>query len=228
VLGHSPLYNLLRERRTRTFVKVKDSDIVQKIAGDNGLSVQADDTEITHDYVIQANRTDLDFILERAAAVNFDLWYESGSVIFRPARTFETEIGSLAWTETLLSFTPRLDGRAGIHRVTVRGYDPEKKDAVTGSWTGGKGDSAETLVDPTVSTVAEADQLAKAIGEEVQARRVTGSASTVGDTRIMPGRTIDLRGVGRRFSGRYKIARATHRIGAAGYLTEFDVQGEGA
>ena len=225
--GHSPLHKLLRERRTRTFTKVKDSAIVSQIAGDHGLAVNFDHTTIVHDYVIQANRTDLDFLLERAAALNFDLWFEGGSVVFRPARTTETEIASLAWGQELLSFTPRLDSQTEIRKVTVLGYDPKTKAAVSGSWQGNKGVRVETLGDPTVSTQAEAQSLAAAIGAKAKGRRVTGSASTIGDPKIRPGRAIDLRGIGRRFSGRYKITRATHRYGLDGYHTDFDVQGEG-
>ena len=59
--GHSPLHKLLRVRRTRTFAKVKDSAIVSQIARDHGLGVSVDDSEVVRDYVIQANRTDLDF-----------------------------------------------------------------------------------------------------------------------------------------------------------------------
>lgn len=226
--GHSPLHDLLRERRTRTFTKVKDSDIVKQIAGDHGLAASADETSVLHDYAIQANRTDLDFLLERAAAANFDLWFEEGSVVFRPAGTLETEIGSLAWGDTLLSFTPRLDSREEIRQVTVRGYDPAQKAAITGTWNAANRGRVETLAEPTVSTVAEASDLAQAIGAAAQGRRVTGSASILGDPKIRPGRSIQLRGIGRRFSGRYKITRATHRYGADGYRTELDVQGKGS
>jgi uncharacterized protein len=225
--GHSPLHKLLRERRTRTFTQVKDGEIVSQIARDHGLGVSVGATNVLHDYVIQANRTDLDFLLERAAALNFDLWFEDGSVVFRPARTTEAEIGSLAWGQGLLSFSPRLDGRTEIRKVTVLGYDPKEKAAVSGSWQGSKGVRVETLGDPTVSTKAKAQGLAEAIGAEAKGRRVTGSASTIGNPRIRPGRPIDLRGIGPRFSGRYKITRATHRYGSDGYRTDFDVQGEG-
>jgi len=225
--GHSPLVRLLRERRTRTFTKIKDSAIVKQIAGDHGLGVSVKNTRVLHDYVIQANRTDLDFLLERAAALNFDLWFEGGSVVFRSARTTETEIASLAWRQDLLSFTPRLDSRTEIRKVTVLGYDPKTKAAVSGSWQGNKGVRVKTFGDPTVSTEAEAKALAEAIGAEAKGRRVTGSASTIGNPRIRPGRAIDLRGIGPRFSGRYKITRATHRYGSDGYRTDFDVQGEG-
>ncbi len=225
--GHSPLHKLLRVRRTRTFAKVKDSDIVSQIARDHGLGVSVDGSEILHDYVIQANRTDLDFLLERAAALNFDLWFEDGSVVFRSARTTETEIASLAWGQELLSFTPRLDSQTEIRKVTVLGYDPKTKAAVSGSWEGNKGVRVETFGDPTVSTKAEAQSLAEAIGAEAKGRRVTGSASTIGNPNIRPGRAIDLRGIGPWFSGRYKITRATHRYGSDGYRTDFDVRGEG-
>jgi hypothetical protein len=56
--------------------------------------------------------------------------------------------------------------------------------------------------------------------------RLTGSGSTIGDTRIRAGRVIDLQGLGEQFSGLYRVTSATHTIDGSGYRTSFEVRKE--
>src|SRR5882672_5283192 len=64
VRGYDRLRHLQKGRKTRTFVQQKDSDIASKIAREAGLSADTTDSSLTHDYVIQANQTDLEFLRE--------------------------------------------------------------------------------------------------------------------------------------------------------------------
>jgi len=59
VRGFDRRHRLQRGRKVRTFIKQKDSEIVSKIAQEAGLSPQVKDSKIVHDYVLQANQTDM-------------------------------------------------------------------------------------------------------------------------------------------------------------------------
>ena len=56
--------------------------------------------------------------------------------------------------------------------------------------------------------------------------RLTGSGSVVGDPALVAGRVVQLEGLGREFSGRYRIATATHTIDSSGYRTSFEARKE--
>src|SRR6266571_3166060 len=64
VRGHDRRHRLLRGKKTRSFVQQKDSDIASTIASEAGLTAAATDSQVTHEYVLQANQTDMDFLLE--------------------------------------------------------------------------------------------------------------------------------------------------------------------
>ena len=54
VRGYDKTHRLTRGTITRTFLKMKDSDIFNKVAAECGLSVKSTATTITFDYVIQS------------------------------------------------------------------------------------------------------------------------------------------------------------------------------
>ena len=55
------------------FVDQKDSDIVKRIGEEAGLTVHATNSKVVHPYLLQAGRTDLDFLIERARRIQFEL-----------------------------------------------------------------------------------------------------------------------------------------------------------
>jgi uncharacterized protein len=86
VRGYDHRHRLQRGRKTRTFVKRKDSDIAAQIGGEAGLTVQATDSQIVLDYLLQNNRTDLELLQERAAQIGWELIFDDKTLFFgRPA-----------------------------------------------------------------------------------------------------------------------------------------------
>jgi uncharacterized protein len=57
-------------------------------------------------------------------------------------------------------------------------------------------------------------------------QRLTGAGNTVGDPRIRAGIVIELEGLGRQFSGRYRVTSASHTLDSGGYRTRFEVRRE--
>ena len=68
VRGYNKSHRLHRGKKTRTFLKQKDSDIVSQIAGEAGLSAAADATTVTYDYILQNNQTNMEFLQARAGS----------------------------------------------------------------------------------------------------------------------------------------------------------------
>lgn len=244
VRGYDRRHRLQRGRKTRTFVQQKDSDIASQIASDVGLTAQAEDSQIVHGYVLQANQTDMEFLQERARRIQYEVLVEDKTLFFRPVSNAESEILVLTMNDELLEFYPRLSSVRQISEVRVRGWNPKDKQEIVGeartgdevSTMGGE-NSGAALVESTfgavvgmvgdrpVMTQAEADQLAKARFNNVALSLISGEGVCLGRTDLRPGKVTKIDGVGKRFSGLYYVIAATHRYASAhGYHTHFTFQ----
>lgn len=148
----------------------------------------------------------------------------------------------LTWGQSLISFTPRLTVGRQVSQVTVRGWDPRKKEAIEytakvadlkapgGGKTGAElleqkaGAKTERIVDGVVQNLADAKALAIQLLADTANQFLTGSGETIGDPAIRPETIVDLRGLGQRYNGPYKVIKADHVFGANGYTTSFDVE----
>lgn len=238
------LHRLARGRQARTFLNVTDGDIINRIAGEAGLQAQVDATTRVHDYVVQWNQTNLEFLRERAAALGY-LLYVDGRKLYcvkPPAARAPVE---LKWGEDLSAFRPRLSTIDQVNEVTVRGWDPQKKEAVIGRGTSGavtpatgiseKGGALakkafgitakDLLIESAVRAQPEAEQIARAVFNQHESRYIEADGTASGNPNIKAGAAVKISNIGNRFSGTYVVTSATHRYNAAGYATDFSVSG---
>lgn len=240
VRGYDRRHRLARGRRTRTFVKKKDSDIAAQIAREAGLTPDATDSGVTHDYVLQADRTDFEFLLERAGRINYEVVVEDKTLYFRPVANDAGEVLTLKADEDLTEFSPRLSSAGQVSDVSVRGWDPKNKQGIVAksqagdvsSTMGGKkagaavskaafGAATDILSRTPVAAQAEADQMALARLNSSSLELITGEAACGGRTDLRPGKVVKIDGVGKRFGGRYYVTAATHVFTSDGYSTRF-------
>ena len=71
---------------------------------------------------------------------------------------------------------------------------------------------------------AVADAMAKAILNKMSEGFVKGTGECIGLPLVKPGTTIQLEGIGKKFSKTYYIEKTTHSIGTSGYKTTFTVK----
>jgi phage protein D len=93
--GYDRLHRFRRGRNSRSFVKMKDSQIAEKIAGELGLRSQADDSETQHEYVLQNNLSDVDFLLERARRIGYEVVVKDMTLHFRKKSNNKDKLVSL-------------------------------------------------------------------------------------------------------------------------------------
>jgi phage protein D len=243
VRGLDRLHRLQRGRRTRTFIQQKDSDVASQIANEAGLTPDATDSGVTHDYLVQANHTDLEFLRERAARIHYEVSVEDRTLKFRPVQNAESVALTLTLGEDLAEFRPRLSSVGQATEVSVRGWSLKDKKEIVGQAKAGDenstmkgqqtgpatadaafGVAVETLSALPTETQAEADQVAKARFNEVALRFITGEGTCAGRTDLKIGLVIGIEGVGTRFSGAYYVVGVSHRFaGHVGYETRFTV-----
>ncbi|HET9227551.1 MAG TPA: contractile injection system protein, VgrG/Pvc8 family [Thermoanaerobaculia bacterium] len=243
IRGYDRRHRLMRGRKSRSFVQVKDSDIVSQIAQEAGLTAEAEDTEVTLEYVLQHNQTDLEFLESRARRIGFEVWVDGKTLYFRPRPTDESEVVTLHFEEDLLEFYPRAStiGLAGA--ADARGWNVKDKEALlgeaassdAGSTMGGKklgvdvaeqfGEAVASSVDQAVLNQGEADQVAKGLMKEMALSYVTGEGVAVGRADIKAGTVVKIEGCGQRFSGLYYLSSVRHTYNTRrGYRTAFTVR----
>jgi phage protein D len=243
VQGFDKLHRFRRGRKTRSFLQIKDSQIAEQIAQDVGLTPEVEDTEIVHDYVMQNNLSDIDFLLERAMRIRYEVLLQGQKLIFRKAANHTGKTVSLEYMKDLKYFYPRLSTVQQVSKVEVRGWNQTTKEAILGVASSGvettKMDGSEigpeiaesafgktttSVVNIPVDSQAEAEQIAKAKFNDISIELISGEGEAVGNMAIRAGSIIELKGLGDRFSGLYYIRRSEHCLTPqTGYITKFNV-----
>lgn len=238
VSGFDRLHRLTRGRRTRVWEAMSDSDIASAVVAQYGLSAELGAALPSSGYVFQRNESDLEFLQRRAARIGFAVWVEDTKLYFQPSRSPDDP------ADVTLSGGFRsvhLKAEATVKKVTVRGWDPEKKVEIVGEVTavgsrlGGQNivldyaDAAsETspLAEGLVFSQAEADALAAAAFRDALGDSSHGDIEIDGDPALHPRLLVELSGVGARFNGKYFVVGTTHRFqkGKPGYTTTVSVR----
>jgi len=249
--GHGQKLN--RCPKTTTHTGKTDTQITQQIGEAAGLQVEAEDTEIVHDYMIQANQTDYQFLRARAEMLHYELFVDGKTLHFRKAKDTSDQTYTFVWSPSksfstagsrtlpLKSFNPDANALNQQYTETrIRAYDPKTKKVIIGksssdeeSPSGSEAGSAarekasgpcqQTQVTQTAASPGEANQAAKAKQSGSAQKYVGGTAQTIGVPDLTPGVVVYLDGLGV-FSGRYYVTQVVHTIGASGYTTDFTVR----
>lgn len=249
--GYSHMQRLKGPTLTVTYNKVTDKEIAQEIAKRANLTLDADDTEPTHPYVIQQNQTDFDFLLERARRLDFRAQVVDDKLLFKRATDTGGPSYTLIWGRPsqpvdasarampLRQFSPTLNLNGQVTRVIVSGQHPTNRERFEGEATLGAetrrdgarcgpevakaalGERIERISNAPVSSQKEAEMLARAVYNERANGFVTGSGATIGLPDLRVGKLILLDGLGDNFSGQYYVDQVTHAINSSGYQTSF-------
>ena len=243
------------EGEVTKYENMADWQIAQMVAERNGLASRVTEDGETHEEVIQKNQDDATFLRERAARSDRDVFIvtdpDTGDdtlYFVRPLdgrTTDRTRIFVFEWGKSLINFNPTLTLDRQVGRVTVRGWNPETKQAIVftashenlpgaaGSGGGTSGPQVATqalngkqdvVVDAPVASEEEAQELAVSFLTNRAYEFVTGSGQVIGLPDLRPGDNIELKGLGQRFSGIYYVKKTEHVLNQSGYLTSFEVR----
>jgi phage protein D len=243
VRGYDRRHRLMGKSKTRTFLKMKDSDIASQIAGDWGLTPEVRNTGVVLDYVLQHNQTDFAFLQERAQRISYELVVTDRTLFFRPRQNEQRAVVTLNREVELLDFYARLSTIGQMEEVLVRGWNPRNKEelvarsvagderpmagSASGPMTAQKAfkGTESTAVNTPVQSQSEADQLASSWLREMALRYVIGRGVCIGRPDLQAGSLVNIEGLGRRFSGPYYVTSTEHTFKpSVGYRTAFTVR----
>ena len=253
VRAMNKLHRLLRLRKSVTFTDKTDQAILNQVVGDAGLSLEwKHEKSITYKHVYQHNQSAMEFLRTRAARMGCHVWCVGTTVYCKQPELQAGPIAEFKLSEsstsgTLRGFTPRMSGAAIINKVTVKGWNPETKELITGeanaqasklggsnaqSGAGDLGKEEAFTVDTPMWSKEEADAIAKAKLQDVSLGFMTGEAEITGDpdmdlgkiVTITPNSDPNASPDADPFNGKYYIMGLTHRHSQSkskdgGYIT---------
>lgn len=246
VRGYDRSHRLYRGRKTRTFLNQTDSAMASQIAQEAGFSAEVTATSTQHAYVMQDNQTDMEFLRDRAARVGYQVLADGQKLKFVKADTAPPAAPAQEWGVTLHSFSARLSAVAQPNTVKVQGWDPKLKQAIVGTAStpavpstigygknGGQaaqtafGSTATVVIsDIPVGTQAEATSLAQATLDRMAGDHLAAEGQCLGEAGLKAGTTVQITGVGTKFSGTYFVTASRHEYTPQdGYQTTFQVNG---
>jgi uncharacterized protein involved in type VI secretion and phage assembly len=175
----------------------------------------------------------------------FDVYVEWDRLHFHFPRP-QLAAYTLEWGQNLSSFNPRISaaGLAGVQEIRV--YNQELAQAITVTILAASLD-VETLVErlgssamqllmsfvrkgirqEAIENPVQAVQLATAILRNLLEGMYEGTGTCIGIPDLAAGQYVTIAGVGRRFSGTYRLRKVTHQIDANGFRTSFSITARG-
>lgn len=199
------------QRSARLQDKETDFQFLSKIAKEKGWQMYIDHTAEPHGRVLK-----FQFLVQD----------------YSPSLT-------LNWGSTLSDFTPRLTTVGEIEGVSARVWvDSIKQEfTIAVNWdfdnacftlsiapsSGNLGVLLAAGNNVSITPTSYATAPRKILTELLPKlnNRLTGSGSTVGNPEIKASRVVDLQGLGKQFSGLYRVTSTTHTFDSGGYKTSF-------
>jgi phage protein D len=231
------LHRLGRGRKTRFWNDKKDSDIATEVGEESKLSVECDETNETHKYILQRNESNVSFLKRLAARNDFQLRIEPGKLLFKKAE-MGGQTKKINTNSGLLSLNTSFNSSEMVQEVIVRGWDITSKKEIVGkavaadvtsigSGTGGPkaasvfGDTTAYVTDIPVRTQEMADMIAKSEMERIARKFCRGKCMIVGDDAVRAGTMIEMTDFGVGLNGKYYVVSTRHILTpSSGYKTE--------
>lgn len=227
------MHRLLRKRKSITFTEKNDKQILTQVAQDAQLTLEWKHAKsITYKHVYQHNLTDLEFIRTRAARMGCHVWCEDTKLFVKEPELDQDGGVQLSVDQggALRAFTPRISSAAVVSKVTVKGWNPETKELITGqaqaknsplgsqnavAACGTLGREETFTVDHPIWSAEEANALAQARLRDLNLTFITGEAEMEGNPDVKMGKSIQIEANAMNaqdpFNGKYYVAGITHR-----------------
>ena len=241
VLAEDRFQDLRMTRRTRTFSDVSDSDVINQIAGEHGLSPSVSANGPTYKVLAQVNQSDLAFLRERARSIDAELWMDGSTLNVKSHANRNGSTLTLTYGGDVRQFTVLADLSHQRSSVAVNGWDVGGKtplqhvsdDSVlsgelNGDTSGASilasalGQRKESIAHTIPLNSQEAQAEADAFFKRTARRFVVGHGIAKTDKQLRAGSQVELSGMGPLFSGKYYVTEVRHMFdGALGLRTEF-------
>lgn len=226
-------------RKSATYAKKKDSDIIQSIISKyKGLSANVTATQTKWPEQVQYYATDWDFIMARAESNGMVITTLDGKVSVFPPDKDKKSVLDIKYGNNLLEFNADLDAITQLASVKANswGFPTQKVTTASannsyagaGNLSSKKLSEVVGLKDFQVQTTAPLETTdltnwSKAALIKSEFSKIRGEVKFQGSNKVIPGKYITLEGLGDRFNGDHFIANVTHEVAHGNWVTTVTV-----
>lgn len=215
-------------RKNAYYYEATDAEIIETLASNAGLDSEVEATAVSHAEMVQYYATDWDFIVTRAEANGKRVLTLDGKLIVKKPSADNDPVLSLAYGGNLLDFEAVMDACWQYTAVSATAWDAANQEALeiegVASGAVGPGNLGESDLAAVIGLESlqlrhggqlKDDELqAWADGKRLQSgySGIRGRARIQGFGGVLPGDSIDLAGVGERFTGKALVSGVRHEI----------------
>lgn len=223
-------------RRSKYFYDMKDSNIIEEIAGAYGLTTDVEASSVQHKELVQYQSTDWDFCIVRAQANGKVVVVEDAKIRVKKPDFSQAEVETVAFGATLLDFDAEIDARWQFQKVTAHGWNPADQEllnieavdpavSLNGNLSPSDlatvvGHSNLQLKNGGVSNESTLQQWADSKALFNQLAKVRGRVRFQGIEGVKPDTTLKLEGVGDRFNGKVYVSAVRHQISNGNWIVD--------
>jgi phage protein D/phage baseplate assembly protein gpV len=249
VTGLDLSHRLAHVVKTRTFLKTTTSQIARTIASESGLRADVVTTSVTHEYLLQDGSNHA-FLSQMAQREDLRWWVDDKTLHLKPWTATGPASIKAVWGEDLITFRARGSMVDVRNAASVRGWDPDRQQAVSGRVAVGKLDDGVVIGDGSAHLAGKVLKGAKALGASEDHRSAASVLSIKeaelvaadhraravdegvvvegeihGSAALAPGGTITVGGVGSTLSSDYRLTEVVHEVSGGGFRTRFVADG---
>jgi len=222
--------------KSRYFAERKDSDIMEEILSSYQLQKEVSATKPDLKELTQYDCTDWDFLLCRAEANGQVVIVRDGKVTVTPPATGTEPVVSVRFGATLMELDAEIDARKQSKGITASSWSATGQDVLQAEAKeppkGGAGNlSPAKLADVIGGPAREIRHGGKLTQPELQAwadatllrerlAKVRGRAKFQGFAGVVPGKVIELSGIGERFAGKVYVSGVRHTMANGNWETD--------
>ncbi|MGH1385381.1 type VI secretion system tip protein VgrG [Kordia sp.] len=225
-------------RKSLTYSKKKDSDIMSTIIGNYGLSADVSATTTEWPEQVQYYATDWDFLLARAETNGMIVTTLNGKVSVFPPDNDTSSVLEIAYGNNLLEFNASLNSVTQLGSAKATSWDFTQQQTTSGeassSYAGPGNLSSKKLSEvvglsdyelQSTAPIQESDltNWSKAALVKSAYAKIQGDVKFQGSNLVDPAKYITLAGLGDRFNGDHIISNVQHVIGHGNWVTEVSI-----
>lgn len=216
----------------------KDSEVIEDLIGQYGLEKDVSATNVTQKQIVQYNCTDWDFMLCRAEVNGLLCIANDGKLTVAPPDFNGEPALTIQYGATVYDLDAEIDARLQFKSVKGTSWNYTDQELITDTEADDPGVpeagnlSAESLAEVIGETEFRLYNSAKIEEPEMQAwvnaammknqlAKIRGKVTTDGTADVLPGKLIQLNGVGDRFEGKLFVSGIRHEVNEGKWLTTF-------
>jgi Rhs element Vgr protein len=223
-------------RKSKYFYESTDSDIIEELISNNGLTADVEATTNSHQELIQYRASDWDFMVTRAQANGKLCFIDDGTIkVAKPDFSGET-VETVVFGSSIHEFDGEIDARDQFNKITSTSWsytdqeliETEAEDpSINLNGDLSPGDLADVfgiedfqLKHGGKLTESELQDWSDAKATFQQLAKTRGRVKCQGFPSVKPGVTLTLQGVGNRFNGKIYVTGVRHEIAEGNWLVD--------